>query len=133
MRRGAILVVPMRVLQELGIGLRDSPDRFLYPEGAYRGIVLSRLGVSRAAVPFCDRWWENLKTDCVNFRFQSDERGSIMPEWPEWSVPYNVWYDRNSFGDPGWRATMLNAYFPAEPSEPNEAVSPPRRLVSLEG
>ena len=130
MRRGAILVVPIQMFKKGDIEL---PSIGTGVFGGYWQKLLADLGVCRAAIQACNRCWEDPKTDALLFRFQTDEHGATMPEWQEWSVPSNVWYDLNGFGEPGWRATMLNAYFPAEPSEPDKAVVSPRRWASLEG
>lgn len=134
MRRGVILVVPIRVFTEQGIELTPKPGfvyeiRYSHP----RQDALYRLGVCPAAIRACDRWWEDVKTDCICFRFRTEEHESTMPGWSEFSTPCHVCYDWNSFGDLGWRADMLNAYFPKEPSEPEAKVAKPRRLLSLEG
>ena len=126
--------MPMRVFIEQGIELTRTAGFTDMARKRYRGYVLEKLGVSLAAIQACDRWWEDLDKDCVCFRFQTDERGSTMPEWPEWWAPCNVRYGWDGGGIQECRADMLNAYFPMEPSNPDKVVAEPRRrLVSLEG
>ena len=127
MRRGAILVVPMWVFKEQGIELTQTTGFVDKAREEYRGYVLGRLGVCPAAIQACDRWWEEMQWDAILFRFQTGEDGSTMQHWGDLSRPDYVYYTRE------YRVDALNARFSTEASEPDDATTRPRRLVSLEG
>ena len=74
-----------------------------------------------------------MNTDSICFRFQTEEYGSTMPLWLEYSMAVRVPYAHSFSGQPCSGVEMVNAYFLAAPSEPEDAVVTSRRLVSLEG
>lgn len=131
MRRGAILVVPMRVFSPYDVWL---PKQGRVESPKHRGHVLTILGVCEAAIQACDRWWEDFEMDTVMFRFRTEGHKSTLPEWPEQSSPYRFAFSRDHWESSEYGVDKLNSCFQGSAiDDPSPVILYPRRLLSLEG
>ena len=111
MRRGAILVVPMRVFRPYDVWLPLSGGRIVGPT-PHREHVLTVLGVCEAAIQACDRWWEDFERDAILFRFQTEGHESTLPSWPDGSTPYRFHFSHGRWEDSEYGIGKLNSCFP---------------------